>query len=122
MRWQPSRNTGRWYPHVQPSAKSRQRLREAVRGILNHWTQHRRITEVVEELNVLLRGWHGYFHFLHSTQVVRDLQEWVQARFKGWLWRKHGCSKGKWKHYPDDLLHDHYGLWRMPSRATWIPA
>src|SRR5439155_24414533 len=31
VRWQRSRTTGRWYAHVEPSAKSRQRLRDAVR-------------------------------------------------------------------------------------------
>lgn len=119
VRWQRSRQHGRWYGHVQPAAKSEQHLRDAVRQILNHWTQHRHITEVVEELNTLLRGWCGYFHFRHSTQVIWDLQGWVRARFKGWLWHKHGCKKGKWKGYPDDLLHGRYGLWRMPTRAAW---
>jgi RNA-directed DNA polymerase len=122
VRWQRSRRHGRWYGHVQPSAKSEQRLREAVRQILNHWTQHRSITEVVQELNSLLRGWSGYFHFRHSTQVMWDLQGWVRARFKGWLWRKHGRKKGKWKGYPDDLLHGRYELWRMPTRAAWKDA
>jgi len=122
VRWQRSRRHGRWYGHVQPSSKSEQHLREAVRQILNHWTQHHPITEVVEELNTLLRGWCGYFHFRHSTQVIWDLQGWVRARFKGWLWRKHGRKKGKWTGYPDDLLHGRYGLWRMPTRAAWKSA
>lgn len=122
VRWQPSRKSGRWYVHVQPSAKSQQRLRDAVRAKLNHWTQHKRITEVVAELNPLLRGWSGYFHFQHSGQVMQDLQGWVCERFRGWLWRKHGCRQGKWKGYPDDLLYDRYGLWRMPTRAPWKKA
>jgi group II intron reverse transcriptase/maturase len=119
MRRQRSGRTGRWYTRVQPSAKSQRRLRQAVRSILNHWTQHKRITEVVEELNPLLRGWSGYFHFLHSTEVMRDLQDWVLERFRGWVWRKHGCRKGKWKGYPDALLYDRYGLWRLPTQAAW---
>ncbi len=119
VRWQRSRRQGRWYGHVQPSAKSEQHLRDAVRQILNHWTQHRHITEAVADLNMLLRGWHGYFHFRHSSQVIWDLQGWVRARLKGWLWRKHGRKKGKWKGYPDDLLHGRYGLWQMPTRAPW---
>lgn len=119
VRWQRSRRGVRWYAHVQPSAKSEQHLRDAVREILNHWTHHRPITEVVAELNNLLRGWCGYFHFRHSTQVIWDLQGWVRARLKGWLWRKHRRTKGKWKGYPDDLLHGRYGLWRMPTRAAW---
>ncbi len=122
VRWQPSRKTGRWYVHVQPSAKSRQRLRDAVRLKLNHWTHHKRITEVVAELNPLLHGWSGYFHFQHSGQVMQDLQDWVCERFRGWLWRKHGCCKSKWKGYPDDLLLGQYGLWRLPTRAPWKKA
>jgi len=93
-----------------------------VRQILNHWTQHRAITEVVEELNRLVRGWCGYCHFRHSRQGMWDLQGWVRARLKGWLWRKHRRTKGKWKGYPDDLLHGRYGLWRMPTRAAWKSA
>jgi len=105
VRWQRGQRTKRWYAHVQPSAKSEQHFRDTVRQTLNHWTHHRKISEVVEELNTFLRGWCGYFHFRHSTQVMWDLQGWVRARLKGWLWRKHGRKKGKWKGYPDDLLH-----------------
>jgi group II intron reverse transcriptase/maturase len=122
VRWQASRTTGRWYAHVQPSAQSEQRLRDAVRFRLNHWTQHQRITEVVADLNRLLRGWSGYFHFRHSGQVMEELQDWVCERFRGWLWRKHGCRRGRWKGYPDDLLHGRYGLWRLPTRAPWKTA
>jgi len=122
VRWQRSRKTGRWYAHVQPSTKSQQRLRNAVRSILNHWTQHKHITEVVEELNPLLRGWHGYFHFRHSSQVMWNLQDWVRVRFRGWLWRKHSQRRGKWQAYPNELLHDRYGLWRMSTKAAWKQA
>jgi RNA-directed DNA polymerase len=122
VRWQPGRSSGRYYAHVQPSAKSQQRLRQAIRSILNHWTQHKRITEAVAELNPLLRGWSGYFHFRHSSRVMWTMQDWVRIRFRRWLWRKHGRRKGKWQSYPDDLMHDRYGLWRMPTRAPWKPA
>lgn len=120
MRWQRSRRRpDRWYAHTQPSAQSEQALRDGVREILNHWTQTRRIPEAMKELNALLRGWSGYFHIRHSAGVMWDLQGWVRARMKGWLWRKHGRKKGKWKHYPDALLHGRYGLWKMPTHAAW---
>ena len=47
VRWQRSRRSGRCYAHIEPSAKSRQRLRDKVREQLNHWTLHRRIPEAV---------------------------------------------------------------------------
>lgn len=119
VRWQRARAQGRWYGHVEPSAKSRQELRAQVRSHLNHWTHWKSNREVVAELNPLLRGWSGYFHFRHSSRVMGQMQGWVRVCFKGWLWRKQGQSKGKWVGYPDDLLHERYGLWRLPTKAAW---
>ena len=119
VRWQRSRKSGRWYTHIEPSAKSRQRLRDKVRDQLNHWTLHRRIPEVVDDLNKLLRGWTGYFHYRQSTRVFSKTQHWVRDRLRRWLWRKHDCTKALWGDYPNELLHDHYGLWRLPMCVSW---
>ncbi len=119
VRWQPSRLSGREYAHIEPSAKSQQRLRDKVRGHLNHWTLHRRIPEAVDELNKLLRGWSGYFHYRQSTRVFSKTQHWVRDRLRRWLWRKHRCTKALWSDYPNPLLHDRYGLWRLPMRVSW---
>jgi hypothetical protein len=118
-RWQRSRRSGRYYAHIEPSAKSRQRLRDKVREQLNHWTLHRRISEAVEDLNKLLRGWRGYFHYRQSTRVFGKTQHWVRDRLRRWLWRKHNCTTALWSDYPNELLHDRYGLWRLPLRVSW---
>jgi group II intron reverse transcriptase/maturase len=119
IRWQRSCRSGRWYAHIQPSARSQQRLRDNVRNLLNHWTLHRRIPEAVSELNRLLRGWSGYFHYRQSTRVFSKTQAWTRERLRRWLWRKHNCSTALWSDYPKELLHDHYGLWRLPMRVSW---
>ena len=119
VRWQRSRKSGRWYAHIEPSAKSRQRLREKVRDQLNHWTLHRRIPEAVADLNKLLRGWSGYFHYRQSTRVFSQTQDWVRDRLRRWLWRKHNRTQALWSDYPKTLLHDRYGLWRLPMRVSW---
>jgi len=119
VRWQRSQVSGRCYAHIEPSAKSRQRLRDKVREQLNHWTLHRRIPEAVADLNKLLRGWGGYFHYRQSTRVFGKTQAWVRDRLRRWLWRKHNRTKALWGDYPNELLHDRYGLWRLPMRASW---
>jgi group II intron reverse transcriptase/maturase len=119
VRWQASRKHGRWYGHVEPSRKSQQRLRESVRGILNHWTCWKSTSEAVGELNLYLRGWSGYFHFLHSSRVTGKLRWWVQRRLMRWLWRKHGRSRALWTDYPIPLLYSRYGLWPLPLTAGW---
>ena len=117
VRWQRSQVSGRCYAHIEPSAKSRQRLRNKVREQLNHWTLHRRIPEAVADLNKLLRGWGGYFHYRQSTRVFGKTQAWVRDRLRRWLWRKHNRTKALWDDYPNELLHDRYGLWRLPMRG-----
>lgn len=119
VRWQRSRLSGYWYAHIEPSAKSQQRLREAVRGQLNHWTLHRRTPETVSDLNRMLRGWSGYFHYRQSSRAFGKLNEWVRDRLRRWLWRKHNCTRALWSDYSKELLYDRYGLWRLPIRVSW---
>jgi RNA-directed DNA polymerase len=110
--------TGRGYLHAQPSQQSRRTLREHLDGILNHWTHWRPIKEVVGEVNRVLRGWAGYFHFGNSTTVMNRMNHYSQNRLRRWLWRKHGCRRSLWKHYPLAKLHTHYGLYYLPTTAN----
>lgn len=116
-----SRN-GRSYPHVEASGESCRSLRGKVSGILNHRTQWRAIGEVVREVNAVVRGWSGYFHYGNSAGVMSRLRYWTCNRLRRWLWRKHGCRGGLHKHYPNEQLETHYGLWTPPRSAAWTPA
>jgi group II intron reverse transcriptase/maturase len=113
---------GRGYLHAQPSQKSRRRLREQLGDILNHWTLWRPIQDVVREVNQVLRGWAGYFHFGNSATVMNRMKHDSQNRLRRWLWRKHGCRRSLWKHYPSERLHTHYGLYELPTTAKWKAA
>ena len=119
VRWPPSRVSGQWYVHVEANPRSQQRLRQAVRNKLNHWTQGQRIPDVMAGLNRLLRGWSGYFHYRQSSRVMSRLNWQVRDRVKRWLWRKHGQKRALWSGYPDERLQAQYGLWSLPERAAW---
>lgn len=119
VRWQRSRRSGYWYAHIAPSAKSQQRLRDKVRSLLNHWTQHRAIDEAMCELNRMLRGWSGYFHYRQSSEVFGAINWWVGDRLRRWLWRKHNRRKPLWSDYPNELLYSRYHLWRLPLSVAW---
>ena len=97
-----SRN-GRSYPHVEPTGESCRALREKVGRILNHRTQWRAIDEAVREVNGVVRGWSGYFHYGNSAGVMSRMRYWTSNRLRRWLWRKHGCRGGLHKHYYDSL-------------------
>ncbi len=113
---------GRGYLHAEPSQKSRRALRGKLGGILNHWTLWRPIREVVEEANRVLRGWAGYFHYGNSTSVMKRMKDYSQNRLRRWLWRKHGCRRSLWRHYASEKLHEHYGLYELPTTAKWKAA
>jgi group II intron reverse transcriptase/maturase len=113
---------GRGYLHAQPSQKSRQALREKLAGILNHRTHWRPIKDVVEEINRVLRGWAGYFHYGNSTSVMNRMNHYSRNRLGRWLWRKHGCRRSLWTHYVPDQLPQRYGLYILPTTAQWKAA
>lgn len=121
LTWRRS-SRGRGYLHAQPSPESRQRLRQRVGNILNHWTLWRPTPEVVKEVNQVLRGWAGYFHFGNSVSVMNRMNHYSQNRLRRWLWRKSGCRRSLWKHYPLERLHTQYGLYELPTTAQWKAA
>ena len=122
LRRQKACRSGKWYVQVEASPRSQQRLPEAVRVKLNHWTLGQRIPEVMTGLNRLLRGWSGYFHYRHSSRVMGKLNWQVRERVRRWLWRKHGQKRGLWSGYPDERLQAQYGLWSLPERVARLPA
>lgn len=121
LTWRKS-SRGRGYLHAQPSQKSRRSLREKLGDLLNHWTLWRPIQEVVREANQVLRGWAGYFHYGNSVTVMKRMKSYSQNRLRRWLWRKHGCRRGLWKHYTSERLHAHHGLYELPTTAKWKAA
>lgn len=60
-----------------------QRVRELLRrgrgGSLSH---------AIEALNLLLRGWIGYFRLTESSGVLEDLDGWLRRRLRCLLWRQ----------------------------------
>jgi hypothetical protein len=73
----------------------------------------------MEEVNRVLRGWAGYFHFSNSTKVMNRMNHYSQNRLRRWLWRKHGCRRSLWDYYTPERLHAQYGLYQLPLTAKW---
>jgi group II intron reverse transcriptase/maturase len=111
--------SGRHYPHLEPHPKSQAKLRDKIQETLNHWTLWRAADEVIPELNRLLQGWGGYFHYGHSTRVFDRMNQFVVNRVQRWLWRKGGCARNLWTTTPRAVLQERWGLYRLPTWAAW---
>lgn len=119
LSWRRGANTGNWYVHVEPGQKARQRLKEAVREQLNHWTTHRSCAEAVRAVNRISRGWGNYYYYGHCTKVFNQTQNWVENRLRRWLWRKYAQTHGLFRFFTSERLRAQYGLWSLPSKSAW---
>jgi group II intron reverse transcriptase/maturase len=116
--WRQGKSGGN-YPHIEPHPKSQTKLRDKLREKLNHWTLWRAAEEVIPEVNRLLKGWGGYFHYANSTRVFDRMNQYAANRLQRWLWRKHGCSNALWAENSREVLRERYGLHRLPTTAAW---
>ena len=117
--WRRGLQSGRWYPHVEPSAKSQMKLRDKVREQLNVRTRNVPAVVVVRKVNQITRGWANAFHYANSTRVFGKQQWYVRNTLRRWLWRKHGCTHAQFDFFTNDRLHGQYRLWQWPLTAAY---
>jgi RNA-directed DNA polymerase len=75
-------------------------------------------TEMVAEINSLLRGWCGYFDQGPVTRTYNLVRRYVDRRLRHWLVRRAGGRGRGFKQYTQDYLHDTLGLFRVPTTRT----
>ena len=114
-----SPNTGGSFPHVEPSRKAQQKLRDAVRNETAYYQRWRSCTETVTRINRIVHGWSNYFHCGNCLNVFYRVQRWVQQRFRIWLWKKYDKTLGRYTFFTDDRIHGQYQLWKMPTTVAW---
>ena len=110
--------SGKWYPHVEPSMKSRTKMRDKVRAILNVRTRNQPDLATVKKLNQVTRGWATAYDYGNRAQVFQDQQRYVLAKLRHWLWRKYSRVHSCYGFFTNDRLHGQYHLWAWPNAET----
>jgi RNA-directed DNA polymerase len=72
------------YLNIQPAKKAVVRLREKIR-VKTASGYKKPLTEVVAEVNTLLRGWSNYFRYGYPRKVFRGINYFVRCRFRRFL-------------------------------------
>jgi len=119
--WRKYRTTGRGYAHMEPHSKSQQKLRDSVKGLLNHWTLMRGEEETIGALNRKLKGWKGYFGFGNPSHVMGKLEYYIQNKLRRWLWKRHGKPPGLYDRYSDHALRQNWGLYPLAWGGSFKP-
>lgn len=117
-----SRRTGRAFPLVWPAAPACQRLRDAVKARTTRAALARPTADVIAELNRVVRGWAGYFHFQHCGRAFSALRRFVSQRVRLYLRRKHRVPSWGYRAFPDQFLYGRLGLYRLPGAPYQAPA
>jgi RNA-directed DNA polymerase len=119
-----SRKTGNLYPHVQPSKKSLQ----AIKDRITHLTTRNRtvmpLDWVVNEVNATVRGWVGYFHYRNCSHVMGQVRYHVEQRLITHLGKRHKVRDRQAGHarFKARALYERYGLYKVPTSAGWKKA
>jgi group II intron reverse transcriptase/maturase len=93
--------------YAYPRGKSIQRFMDQVR----ERTKRRvplRTTELIANLNPVIRGWGNYYKRAHVRKLFNRLNGWIVNRI-----RSHRCKRwrnGGWRQLPRTKLHGEYGL------------
>lgn len=119
-----SKRTGNRYPHVQPSKKSLQRIKDRVTALTTRERTLVPIDLVVGAVNSTVRGWVGYFHFKNCSKAMEHVRGHVEERLRTHLRRR---SKARnraegYARFGNRALYEKYGLYKIPTTAGWTKA
>src|SRR5713101_5474015 len=99
----------RWMPLRTPRVKKRTALLRTLKQIFrSHRSQP--VTEVIAQINPILRGWVQYFAAGHSSRCFSYIRDWVEKKIRYHLARasqRHGFG---WKRWSKAWLYGRLGL------------
>lgn len=118
---QRSGRTGKPYPLAIPSKKAR----KAIKVRLTALTTRGRVLvppeDLIRQINPLLRGWVGYFHYRNCSKAMSEVRAHAEQRLRIWLRNRHKVRSWKegYQRFPSACLYAEYGLYKVPTTAGW---
>ena len=119
-----SRRTGKYYPHVQPSKRSIQTIKDRVTLLSRRGRTLMPLSKVVNEVNATVRGWIGYFHYRNCSKALQHVRGHVEQRLRTHLRKRHKVRNREegYARFGNRALYAEYGLFKVPTTAGWKKA
>ncbi|PIX55237.1 MAG: group II intron reverse transcriptase/maturase [Zetaproteobacteria bacterium CG_4_9_14_3_um_filter_54_145] len=113
--------SGKAYPHIQPSKSAVKRINAKVTALTQRNLTPIPLPIIVQRLNQSLRGWACYFDYANSTQIFGDVKRHAEERMRTHLRRRHKVKARRvgQGRFPNRVLYDHHGLFKLPTTAPW---
>jgi len=118
------RKTGNHYPHVQPSKKAEQKVKDRITELTKRDRTIMPLEWVVNEVNAMVRGWVGYFHYRNCSQTLIRVRNHLEQRLITHLRKRHKVRdrKAGYVRFPNRSLYEKHGLYKVPTSAGWTKA
>jgi RNA-directed DNA polymerase len=119
-----SRKTGKVYPHIQPSKKAEQVIKDRITELTKRDRTIIPLEGVVKGVNSTVRGWVGYFHYRNCSQTLVRVRNHLEQRLTIHLRNRHNVRgrKASYAKFPSRSLYEKYGLYKVPTSAGWTKA
>ena len=117
-------STGKAYPNVRPADQSLKKIKAKLTALTGRKLTPIALETIVENVNRSLRGWVHYFHYRNSSLAMNKVSNHAQDRLRTHLMKRHkikdrGAGLGR---FPSRVLHERYGLYKVPTTAGWKSA
>jgi len=112
-----SPRTGRTFPLVRPSCEALQHLRTVIKGLTGRDRAPLPDAGVIAEVNRVVRGWVGYFHYRNCSRDLAWLKTYLERRVRIYLGRKYRRWRWGFRTYPASVLYGRLGLYAIPTTA-----
>jgi group II intron reverse transcriptase/maturase len=111
---------GKPYQGTAPSKKALRRVMRRIHDETSRRWLGKTIESRIAEVNLVLRGWCGYFNQGPVRDAYEKLAWYTQRRLQRWLARKHKKPGSGSRQYPHELLYGKLGLYRptVPARRS----
>ena len=121
IRMNRSYRSGKSYPHVQPGKKAVKRIKAKLTELTGKNRTPFPLPVIVQQVNQVLRGWSGYFHYRNCTKVLGGVRWHTDERLRTHLRKRYKVrQRGKgYKRFPSKILYQRYGLFKLPATAPW---
>jgi RNA-directed DNA polymerase len=116
-----SPKTGRAYWGTTPSKKRVQRLCKAISEMTRRSQTQQDAETLVEALNRKINGWANYFCLGPVSSAYRAVEQHTCRRLRQWLCVKHKEQAGGNTRFPQQALHQKFGLVRLTARTASFP-
>jgi hypothetical protein len=62
---------------------------------INSRNRGHRVKDVIDELNLYVRGWLNYYKYSSTYSEVKDLAQWVRRRVRLYYWKQWSRSEAE---------------------------